>query len=93
MLHKSNKWDAARDIISTESRQWDLWHHEREKGQYTKRKLEYWESGISQRRKQQRAASASTSLPQDTDEICDEIQDYKKMTIVQLREIIKGERS
>ena len=90
MFHKSNKWDAARDIISTESRQWDLRHHEREKGQYTKRKLEYWESGISQRRKEQRAASTSTSLPQDTDEICDEIQDYKKMTIVQLREIIKG---
>ena len=34
----------------------------------------------------------STSLAQDNDEICDEIptQDYKKMTIVQLREIIKG---
>ena len=55
-------------------------------------KTKAWKSGISQRRKEQSAASASASLAQDNDEICDEIptQDYKKMTIVQLRKIIKG---
>ena len=35
MFHKSNKWDAARDILQTESGKWDLQHHERQKGSYT----------------------------------------------------------
>ena len=45
--------DAARDILLTESRQWVLQHHERQKGTYTKRKLDYWETEISAKRKQQ----------------------------------------
>jgi len=53
MFHRSNKWDAARDILLTESRQWVLQHHERQKGTYTKRKLDYWETEISAKRKQQ----------------------------------------
>ena len=32
MFHKSNKWDAARDILQNESGKWDLQHHERQKG-------------------------------------------------------------
>ena len=35
MFHRANKWDAARDILLTESRQWVLQHHERQKGTYT----------------------------------------------------------
>ena len=31
MFLKSNKWDAARDILQTESGKWDLQHHERQK--------------------------------------------------------------
>ena len=31
MYHKSNKWDAVRDILLKESRQWDLQQHERQK--------------------------------------------------------------
>ena len=36
-------------------------HCERGKGAYSKHNLEYWESEIGQRRKQQRAVSTSTS--------------------------------
>lgn len=92
MFHKSNKWDAARDIL-TESRQWDLQHHERQKGTYTKRKLDYWETEISAKRKQQRALLASTSAVEDDqdDETSDptSTEDYNRKTIVQLRQIIK----
>lgn len=93
MFHKSNKWDAARDILLTESRQWDLQQHERQKGTYTKRKLDYWETGISAKRKEQRASLASTSATEhdQDDETSDptSIEDYSKKNIVQLREIIK----
>lgn len=47
MFSKSNKWDAATDILLLESRQWDLKEHERSHNKYTKRKLEWWGSGIS----------------------------------------------
>lgn len=32
LFKKSNIWDAVKDILCTESRQWDLKHHERMKG-------------------------------------------------------------
>ena len=46
-FQKSNKWDAAKDILCTESSQWDLKQHEREKATSTKGKLEYWGHDIS----------------------------------------------
>jgi len=46
-FQKSNKWDAAKDILCTEGRQWDLKQHEWEKATSTKRKLEYWGHEIS----------------------------------------------
>lgn len=65
-------------------------HCERGKGAYSKHNLEYWESEIGQRRKQQRAASTSTSWQQG-DELSDDTpqEDYSKMTITKLREIIR----
>lgn len=86
-------WDAARDILCTESRQWELKHHERKKATYTKRKLDYWEDEIHQKRKEQRASLASTSMYKERvedNEISDEsptcaTQDYNKMTIAQLK--------
>ena len=32
VLHKSNKWDAASDVLKVEARQWALSKSEREKG-------------------------------------------------------------
>ena len=42
LFQKSNKWDAAKDNLLMESRQWDLKEHERIKGTYTKRNSENW---------------------------------------------------
>ena len=54
MFCKSNKWHAATDILQTECRQWDLKERERErqKGVYTKRKLEYWDRDINKIRRE-----------------------------------------
>jgi len=54
LFNDCNKWDAAKDILCTESMQWDLKHHERMKGQYTKTKLECWNTEISDIRKKKR---------------------------------------
>ena len=48
---KSNKWDAAKDVLLLESRQLALQSHEREKRKYAKRKNDYWEEGIVETRK------------------------------------------
>ena len=89
LFQKSNKWEAAKDILNTESRQWDLRHCEREKAIYTKRNVEYWETGIGQKRKEQRLMSAPSSSFDE--EMCEEsfTEDYSKMTVPQLRELIK----
>ena len=91
LFHKSNKWDAAKDILCTESRQWDLKDQERKKGQYTKRKLEYWSNEISESTKKRRRAQDPHATNQN-DEIqvptCPEY--HNVLSVKQLREIIKG---
>ena len=57
MFQKSNKWNSAKDILLTESRQWDLKHHARVKGTCTKRKTGYWEGDICRIRKEKRLLS------------------------------------
>ena len=91
LFHKSNKWDAAKDIICTESRQWNLRHHERSKGRYTKRKLEYWNHGIAETRKQKRShlqaspeATHDDEIPVPTPE-----ENLNNLSVKQLRQIIK----
>ncbi|EDO31028.1 predicted protein [Nematostella vectensis] len=53
-FQKSNKWDAAKDILLLESRQKSLEHHEREKRKYVKRNEEWWNSKILDSRKRRR---------------------------------------
>ena len=62
MFQKSNKWDAAKDAILTENRQWNLKHYEHVKETYTKQKLEYWESEISNIRQQKRQKSSDIAV-------------------------------
>ena len=49
------------NILNTESRRWELRHHEREKVTYTKRNVEYWEAGIRQKKKEQQLMAAPSS--------------------------------
>ena len=48
---KSNKWDATRDVLLLESRQYALKDKERKKRKYCKKKAEYWENEINIKRK------------------------------------------
>lgn len=55
-FQKSNKWDAARDVLQSESRQIALQSYEREKRRYAKQNKDYWEGGIvATRKKKQRS--------------------------------------
>ena len=86
LFQKSNKWDGAVDILCTESRQWDLRHHEREKNKYVKRKLEYWEHDISVKRKGRQVIPQESMLDEET---FDENKiDYNEYTMKQLKQMI-----
>lgn len=87
LFQKSNKWDAASDILCTESRQWDLRHHERVKAQYVKRKLQYWGQEICEKRKERRVVSQVDELEeQETVEVINNY--YNQYTMKQLKQII-----
>ena len=89
-FQNSNKWDAAKDILCTESRQWDLKQHEREKATYTKRKLEYWVHDISEIRKQKRSQIRNSSFSEEEDILRPTPrEDLNKRTVKQLKEIVK----
>lgn len=84
LFRKSNKWDAAGDILCTESRQWDLRHQERCKAKYVKRRMEYWGNEISLKRKERRV----TIEHEEEEEEIDDSIDYSQYTITQLRRMI-----
>ena len=44
-FQKPNKWDAARDVLQSESRQIALQGYKREKRKYSKQNKDYWEGG------------------------------------------------
>lgn len=89
LFNKSNKWDAAKDILYTESRQWDLKHHERMNSQYTKRKVEYWNTEISEIRKQKRACCVDSPDTIQGDDIPTPEVNLTNLSVKQLRELIK----
>lgn len=94
-FNKSNKWDAVKDILQTESRQWDLRHQERQKATYTKRKLEYWGQGISQARRQRKQEidnQYSSVTPEESMSSSGQAEDYSTLTIYikQLNDIVKN---
>jgi hypothetical protein len=78
-----------RTLLLAECRQWQLRHHEREKGPYAKRKLEYWNNEINEIRKKKRgngqitqhvAAIAPPTLGEN----------LENFTVKQLKDIIKN---
>ena len=92
-FQKSNKWDATRDVLQLEARQYALRGQEREKRKYIKRKTEYWETDISETRKKRPrpkvsdnlndVAATSTSSSSTT-------VDLNKLTVKELREEINA---
>ena len=95
-FQKSNKWDAARDVLLLESRQLALQSNEREKRKYTKRKEDYWDEGIVEtRKKRQRSQVVSTESsgedPGPSSATNDGYEeDLTKLNVKQLREKIKS---
>ena len=61
VLNKSNKWNAAGDVLRMEARQWALRSYERKKRQYTKTNKTYWEHGLLEARRKKRKACSATS--------------------------------
>ena len=57
VLHKSNKWDAATDVLRLESRQWELRDSERSKRPYSKKNTTYWEKELGEARRNKRHKS------------------------------------
>lgn len=87
-FQKSNKWDAARDVLQLEGRQQALHHCEREKRKYEKQNNEYWNSGIVDSRKKRKHSRGGVSESQseppasNTSEVTR--TNYEKMTIKEL---------
>ena len=95
-FQKSNKWDAARDVLLLESRQLALQSNDREKRKYTKTKDDYWDEGIVEtRKKRQRSQVVSTETsggdPGPSSATNDGYEeDLTKLNVKQLREKIKS---
>ena len=93
VFQKSNKWDAVKDVLCIESRQWDLRNCQREKNCYRKRNLEYWNETIKRQRKERRELSMSTVITGDVNATTDvetcSIDDYSNFTVPQLRQKVR----
>lgn len=55
-LQKSNKWDASKDVLLVLKRQEHLDSFQRTPRPYMKRKTDYWEDGIKEKRRKQVSA-------------------------------------
>ena len=61
VMRKSNKWDSARDVLMSDSRQMELGYHERMKRPYRKAQGQYWETEIFESRRQKRNKDDNTN--------------------------------
>ena len=66
-LLKSNKWDAAKDVLFVSKRLELLSEYETTPRNYKKRNAEYWETKIKEKRVCQRAAITELSSPVNPD--------------------------
>ena len=64
VLYKSNKWDAASDVLKVEARQWALRKSEREKRPYNKSNTEYWEKDLLEARSKKRKTTFDPEEPE-----------------------------
>lgn len=91
---KSNKWDAARDVLQLEARQETLQHCEREKRKYNKNNEEYWEEGIVETRKKRMRSKPTSPAGNDQEPNLQETNtnatNYQIMKVQQLREEVKS---
>ena len=93
-FQKSNKWDAARDVLQLEARQQALNHCERKKRKYEKQNSEYWDTGIVDSRKKRMHSKGNVIESQGEASAANATEvpttNYKKMTVKQLVQEIKS---
>ena len=88
---KSNKWDAARDVLLHESRQIALQHCERRKRSYDKHSNDYWEHGIvDDRKKRISSKRGNAGQPAELSVPEHDTTSYDNMTVKKLKEQIKS---
>lgn len=86
-FQKSNKCNAATDVLLLEHRQKELQHCERQKRKYEKKNETYWEGGIvenREKRSREEAKEDNTETNTDTNSI-----DFTSMTVKELKQEIK----
>ena len=93
-FQKSNKWDAARDILQHEYRQTVLKDNERSKRKYEKKDEEYWENGIVESRKKRVHSSKNVEVdgsqePLEEPRDKTDMQEYNNLTVKQLKDEIR----
>ena len=83
-LRRSNKWDAAKDVLSVGKRIEDLASNcERTKRQYVKQDQNYWHSGILESRsKRQRV---STIVPAEANNI-----DIDNLSVEEIKQMLSN---
>ena len=87
-LFKSNKWDAAKDVLLASKRLEILEHLERKPREYSKRNADYWESTIKEKRT---ALRESLKTPPNHDQEQDQLQpdNAMEMSPAQMRTRLK----
>ena len=83
---KSNKWDAAGDVLLAMKRVEATSEHQRTPREYTKRSMQYWENDLQERRKKHKWRVLAISSERATDNRIDDIQ---QMSPTELRKELK----
>ena len=85
-LSKSNKWDAAGDVLLAMKRVEATSEHQRTPREYTKRSMQYWENDLQERREKHKRRRLAISSERATDNRIDDIQ---QMSPTELRKELK----
>lgn len=86
-LHRSNKWDAAKDVLQVEKRLENLQDHERIPRRYTKRTKEYWEGAIKEDRAKRSKAMTDVFEKENSGNVSN--VDIASMTVADLKQMLK----
>ena len=85
-LSKSNKWDAAGDVLLAMKRVEATLEHQRTPREYTKRSMQYWENDLQERREKHKRQRLAISSERATD---NRIDDIIQMSPTELRKELK----
>ena len=89
-LNKSNKWDAAGDVLLVSKRVEALSHLYRTPRPYEKRKMEYWECQLKEKRAKHKHKMNSDKQTHRHDGVnSNDMQNIEKTSLKDLREALR----